>query len=211
MLNIQMSATEPVLLAAAAMPAATPGSAGAAGQASVAMMNANRESVGSVTLRATPHGTLLHAKLENLPTGAHAFHVHETGVREPPFTSAGGQFNPGGAKHGFDSAEGMHAGNRPNIHVPDSGALEIDVLNVPPMLDASLFYEDGAAIVIHDGPDDYVSGSAGAASSRIACGVIAQWAKHRDPGSKVALNPRTDLAGRQMRQVPTPLVAQGVT
>ena len=77
-----------------------------------------------------------------------------------------------GAKHGFDSAEGMHAGDMPNIHVPDSGVLEIEVLNTLLKLDATLFDADGAAIVIHDGPDDYASDPAGAAGSRIACGVI---------------------------------------
>jgi len=40
------------------------------------------------------------------------------------------------------------------------------------MMDASLFDEDGAAIVIHEGPDDYVTDPAGAAGPRIACGVI---------------------------------------
>ena len=162
-----------ILVAAAALVAASH-TASAGEQASAAMMNANGESVGAVTLSATPHGTLLHAKLENLPAGAHAFHVHAVGVCEAPFKSAGGHFNPGGAKHGIESHEGMHAGDMPNIHVPDSGALEIEVLNTQLALDASLFDEDGASIVIHDGPDDYASDPAGAAGPRIACGVITQ-------------------------------------
>ena len=162
-----------ILVAGMAL-AATSQTASAADQASAAMMNANGESVGAVTLRETPQGTLLHAKLENLPAGAHAFHVHTVGKCEPPFKSAGGHFNPTGAKHGIDNAEGMHAGDMPNIHVPESGALEIEVLNTQLRLDASLFDEDGAAIVIHDGPDDYVSDPAGAAGPRIACGVITQ-------------------------------------
>ena len=162
-----------ILAAGFALVAATQ-TASAAEQASAAMMNAKGESVGAVTLRETPQGTLLHAKLENLPAGAHAFHVHAVGMCEPPFKSAGGHFNPGGAKHGIDSAEGMHAGDMPNIHVPESGALEIEVLNTQLHLDASLFDEDGAAIVIHEGPDDYASDPAGAAGPRIACGVITQ-------------------------------------
>ena len=173
MLNIQMPVMRPALLAAAALVVVT-GGANATEQATAAMMNANGESVGSVTLRVTGQGTLLHAKLENLPAGAHAFHVHTVGVCEPPFTSSGGHFNPGGKKHGFDSAEGMHAGDMPNIHVPDSGELEIEILNTLLMLDATLFDADGAAIVIHEGPDDYVTDPAGAAGPRIACGVITQ-------------------------------------
>ena len=162
-----------ILLAGLALVAATH-AASAAEQASAEMMNANGESVGAVTLRETPQGTLLHADLENLPAGAHAFHVHAVGVCEPPFKSAGGHFNPTGAKHGIGSAEGVHAGDMPNIHVPESGALEIEVLNTLLHLDALLFDEDGAAIVIHDGPDDYVTDPAGAAGPRIACGVITQ-------------------------------------
>ena len=66
----------------------------------------------------------------------------------------------------------MHVGDMPNIHVPESGALEIEVLNAHLMLDAVLFDDDGAAIVIHEGPDDYITDPAGAAGPRIACGVI---------------------------------------
>ena len=160
------------LLAGVALAAATFQAAGAADRARAAMANAQGESVGEVTLVQTPNGTLLHARLTGLPAGAHAFHVHTVGKCEPPFKSAGGHFNPGGHKHGLFAEGGMHAGDMPNIHVPESGALEIEVLNAQLMLDASLFDDDGAAIVIHDGPDDYRTDPAGAAGPRIACGVI---------------------------------------
>ena len=166
------SATFIGLLAGAALAAAAFQTAGAADQARAAMANANGESVGEVVLSRTPHGTLLHAKLTGLPPGAHAFHVHTVGKCEPPFKSAGGHFNPDGVKHGILAEDGVHAGDMPNIHVPESGALEIEVLNTLLMLDASLFDDDGAAIVIHDGPDDYKTDPAGAAGPRIACGVI---------------------------------------
>ena len=162
------------LLAGAALAVAAFQTADAADQARAAMANADGGSVGEVTLVQTPNGTLLHARLTGLPAGAHAFHVHAVGKCEPPFKSAGGHFNPGGEKHGIHAEEGMHVGDMPNIHVPESGALEIEVLNARLMLDASLFDDDGAAIVIHAGPDDYKSDPAGAAGSRIACGVIEQ-------------------------------------
>lgn len=166
------SATFIGLLAGAALAAVTFQTAGAADQVRAAMANANGESVGEVVLSRTPHGTLLHAKLTGLPPGAHAFHVHTVGKCEPPFKSAGGHFNPDGVKHGILAEDGVHAGDMPNIHVPESGALEIEVLNTFLMLDTSLFDDDGAAIVIHDGPDDYKTDPAGAAGPRIACGVI---------------------------------------
>ena len=162
------------LLAGAALASLTFQTAGAADRARAAMANAKGESVGEVVLSQTPHGTLLHARLTGLPAGAHAFHVHAVGKCEAPFKSAGGHFNPDGAKHGIHAEGGMHAGDMPNIHVPESGALEIEVLNARLMLDASLFDDDGAAIVIHAGPDDYKSDPAGAAGPRIACGVIAK-------------------------------------
>jgi len=155
-----------VLAALAVQPAA------ATDRARAAMKNAKGESVGEVVLRRTQHGTLLHARLSNLPTGTHAFHVHAIGKCTPPFKSAGGHFNPDGKKHGFDSSEGMHAGDMPNIHVPASGSLEIEILNTFLELGPALFDGDGAAIVIHAGPDDYRSDPAGAAGARIACGVI---------------------------------------
>ena len=163
-----------VLLASIAFAAATLQTAGAAEQAMAKLKNPKGESVGEVKLMQTPHGTLLHARFSNLPPGAHAYHVHTVGKCEPPFKSAGGHFNPGGKKHGIHAAEGLHVGDMPNIHVPASGSLEIEVLNTLLKLDSSLFDADGAAIVLHAGPDDYKSDPAGAAGARIACGVIAK-------------------------------------
>ncbi len=159
-----------LVIAGLAAAGAEPVDAAAAARAE--MRNASGESVGSVELRETPHGVLLHARLVNMPPGVHAFHVHEVGLCEPPFTSAGGHFNPEERKHGILSDDGMHAGDMPNIHVPDAGALEFEVLNTLLRLDNALFEGDGASIVIHEGADDYVSDPAGHAGPRIACGVI---------------------------------------
>lgn len=129
-------------------------------------------SVGTVALTETPNGTLLHARLAFMPAGTHAFHVHAIGKCRPPFKSAGGHFNPTDTNHGLMDADGMHAGDMPNIHVPNTGVLEIEVLNRHVSLNDALFDDDGASIVIHQGADDYKTNPAGAAGSRIACGVI---------------------------------------
>lgn len=129
-------------------------------------------SVGSVRLRQTPHGTLLHARLAFMPPGTHAYHVHGVGQCTPPFKSAGGHYNPDSSGHGILDDDGMHIGDMPNIHVPAAGVLEIEILNSRLQLDERLFDADGAALVIHEGPDDYRSDPAGAAGPRIACGVI---------------------------------------
>jgi len=151
--------------------AATPPAA-AQEQAKAEMQTRTGAPAGSVTLTESPYGTLLHARLENLPSGTHAFHVHGTGVCEGDFKSAGGHYNPRQMNHGFMDADGMHAGDMPNIHVPASGTLEVEVFNPHVNLDAMLFDADGASIVIHEGADDYASDPAGAAGPRIACGVI---------------------------------------
>ena len=146
----------------------------AADQATAILQDPDGKEVGKVTVIAVPTGILLDADLTALPPGTHAFHIHETCKCEAPdFKSAGGHFNPEEDQHGLMNQAGPHAGDMPNIHVPESGRLRIEVLNQMTNLDG-LFDEDGAAIVIHEGPDDYKSDPAGHAGARIACGVIAK-------------------------------------
>ena len=145
----------------------------AAEQATAVLMDPDGKEVGKVTLTAVPTGVLLDADLTALPPGDHAFHIHEFGKCEAPdFKSAGGHFNPEEDEHGLMNKAGPHAGDMPNIHVPESGQLRIEVLNQMVNLSRGLLDKDGSAIVIHEGADDYVSDPAGHAGDRIACGVI---------------------------------------
>ena len=75
--------------------------AGTAEMASATLKNADGETVGTMSLKATPNGTLVHAMFTKLTPGVHAFHVHSIGKCVPPFTSAGGHYNPHGMKHGL--------------------------------------------------------------------------------------------------------------
>ena len=113
--------------------------------------------------------------LKGLPAGEHAFHIHAVGKCEPPFTTAGGHFNPGNKKHGLHSAEGHHAGDMPNLVIPASGSTTVEVLNAAVTLEKgkpnSLIREGGTSIVVHEGKDDYKSDPAGDAGGRAACGV----------------------------------------
>lgn len=135
------------------------------------LQNQQGQPVGEVTFTETPNGTLIEGTLSNLPPGEHAFHVHEVGLCEPPFKSAGGHFNPAGRRHGVLAAEGKHAGDLPNLFVAADGTLRFNYfahgLTVRSMQDAN-----GSAVVIHAGADDYQSDPAGNAGDRIACGVV---------------------------------------
>lgn len=140
------------------------------------LMDAEGKSVGAVELRETPFGVLMKVKVSGIPAGVHAIHFHEKGKCEPPFDSAGGHYNPDSAQHGLMNEQGPHVGDMPNLHVGTGGNLEVEVLN--PMVtltkdaENTLLDEDGSALIIHAGPDDYVSDPAGNAGGRILCGVV---------------------------------------
>lgn len=148
----------------------------AAQTATAPLKNAEGKEVGSVNLTQTSQGVLINVSVKGLPPGDHAFHVHAAGKCEPPFTSAGGHFNPANKKHGMLSADGQHAGDMPNLHIPQSGDLTVEVLNVNITLEKgkpnSVFDADGSAVVVHAGSDDYKTDPTGEAGGRIACGVI---------------------------------------
>ena len=167
--RLRLGCLAAVLFVAPALPAA-------AQTASAALKGTDGKAIGSVNLIQTPHGVLINVSVKGLPPGEHAFHVHAVGKCEAPFTSAGGHFNPTNKKHGMMAAEGYHAGDMPNLHVPQSGDLTVETVNANITLDKgkpnSVFDGDGSAIVIHAGSDDYKTDPAGDAGGRIACGVI---------------------------------------
>lgn len=171
-----MRALAPVSLAAivliAAPAAANPDTANTA---EVHLLNASNESVGQATLRDTPNGVLVELDLKNLPPGQHAFHIHEHGQCKPPFETAGGHMNPSGRHHGFEAATGPHAGDLPNLIVPESGTVRAELLARDVRLGdgtKGLMDTDGSAFVIHEKADDHRTDPAGDAGGRIACGVV---------------------------------------
>jgi Cu-Zn family superoxide dismutase len=149
--------------------------ASAADQATAVLKDADGKEVGKVTLIAVPTGVLLAVDLTAMPPGDHGFHIHGIGKCEAPsFKSAGGHYNPEEDEHGLLNDAGPHAGDMPNIHVPASGKLRVEVLNQSVNLGLGLLGGKGTAIVIHQGADDYISNPAGDAGPRIACGVISE-------------------------------------
>ena len=148
----------------------------AAQSAKASLKDAAGKDVGSAALMQTPAGVLIKLSVNGLPAGEHAFHVHGVGKCEPPFTTAGSHFNPGGKKHGIMAADGHHAGDLPNLHIPASGELIVEVLNAAVTLEKdkanTLFGPQGTSLIIHAGKDDYKTDPTGEAGGRIACGVV---------------------------------------
>jgi Cu-Zn family superoxide dismutase len=142
------------------------------------------ESVGAVKLLQKGAKVEVRADLHGLPAGFHGFHVHAVGECVPPFTSAGGHYNPTGDVHGD------HAGDMPVLLVNEDGTAQAqfttDRFTVRGLVD-----EDGSAIIVHEAPDNFantpdryhshtedvfgpdsVTLAVGDAGGRLACGVI---------------------------------------
>ncbi|MBK1622742.1 superoxide dismutase family protein [Afifella marina] len=135
--------------------------------------------IGEAHLTDTPNGVLVQVVINEgaLKPGEHALHFHETGdcSDAPDFKKSGGHYNPTDAKHGIMTEGGMHAGDMPNFEVVDGQATNIDVFNTRVRFnegDAPLMDDDGSALMIHAGADDYTSQPSGDAGSRVGCMVI---------------------------------------
>ena len=166
---VSSPAPTPAVGAPAAEPVAIPV------EATAGLVDATNKLVGSVNFTDTPAGVLVIGTVRGLGIGAHGIHLHTVGACDPPgFTSAGGHFNPEGAKHGFRNPAGHHAGDMPNIVTQAAGVhgFQFVVAGVKLNGRGGLLDSDGAAIVIHSGADDYMTDPSGNSGARLACGVI---------------------------------------
>ena len=118
---------------------------------------------------------------DKLTPGRHGFHIHETGKTgcTPPFTSAGGHFDPGPAGNPDpDVNHPYHTGDLPNLIVDSAGVGTLDAttsritLSPGPL---SILDQDGSVFIVHGEPDQGISGAPKSGVSggpRVACGVI---------------------------------------
>jgi Cu-Zn family superoxide dismutase len=137
------------------------------------LINASGQPIGTVTQAQTSGGVTLAILASGLPHGLHGLHVHAVGrCDSPKFESAGSHWNPASRKHGLSNPAGPHAGDLPNISASSSGVARETVVLAHASL-AELGDADGSALVIHAGPDDYMTDPSGNSGGRIACAVLA--------------------------------------
>ena len=162
----------------------TGGAQAVAQSAKANLRDTSGATVGHVRLIQVGGAVVVRAEVRGVSPGFHGFHVHAVGECIPPFTSAGGHYNPDATAHGD------HAGDMPSLLVMDDGTasirFETDGFAVTELFDA-----DGSAIIVHADRDNFaniptryhshtedVFGpdsatlATGDAGGRFACGVI---------------------------------------
>lgn len=137
----------------------------------IPLTDASGEVIGQVRILEGERATILEIHATRLDPGPHGVHVHASGVCEPPFTSAGSHVGLDEAAHGFQAPEGPHAGDLPNLFAArgSEGTRAHFRLALPA---SALADADGSSLVVHAGPDDYLTDPAGASGSRVACAVL---------------------------------------
>lgn len=149
------------------------GSPVAGGARAVAMLKtATGADSGRATATEVAGGIRYTLDVKGLPVGTHGAHIHTIGRCDAPdFTTAGGHWNPTAMKHGSMNPQGPHEGDLPNLIVDSAGRGTIG-MTVPGATMAQMLDADGAAIVVHAGPDDLMTDPSGNSGGRIACGVF---------------------------------------
>lgn len=141
--------------------------------ATAPLMTPDGTVIGRATAREVEGGLRVTIETSGLTPGLHGAHIHATGLCEAPgFTTAGGHWNPLGTQHGSMNPAGPHEGDLPNLIVGTDkrGTL---AATIPGGTFAGLLDSDGAAMVIHAGPDDLKTDPSGNSGARLACGVFA--------------------------------------
>lgn len=131
---------------------------------------------GEVIIGEGDGGLIVKIEAQGLEPGPRGVHIHEVGKCEgPDFASAGGHWNPTKHEHGFDNPNGAHMGDFFNLEIGEDGTGSVEArIEGASLQDGAnaLMDADGAAFVIHAGPDDLKTDPSGESGGRIACGVF---------------------------------------
>jgi len=162
----------------AAAPAAAPAAVARAGGSFV---NRDGRQIGTVAMVEGPRGVSINIVLNEgaLPAGRKGIHIHSVGTcsdNAAGFVASGAHLGAPGLAHGLLNATGDY-GDLPNLIVNRDGSVEVEMFSTLVSVGGvsgrgTLLDNDGAAIVIHQNPDDHTSQPIGGAGPRIACAVI---------------------------------------
>lgn len=140
--------------------------------ANAVLMTATGAAVGRATATEVAGGIRFTVDAKAMPAGTHGVHVHTTGRCDAPdFVTAGGHWNPTAMKHGTMNPQGPHEGDLPNLIIGTDGRGTVGVTIAGATM-AGLLDADGAAFIVHAGPDDMMTDPSGNSGGRIACGVF---------------------------------------
>jgi superoxide dismutase, Cu-Zn family len=151
--------------------------------AKATLRDADGKRVGRVVLAQRGDRAVVDVQAYKLAPGFHGFHVHETGVCEPPFESAGGHLALEGQVHDD------HTGDLPVLQVGADGRA-YQLTTTDRFRVGDLFDLDGSAVIVHANPDNFANIperyrsangqpgpdaetlEAGDSGARVACGVV---------------------------------------
>lgn len=176
MKNLAFGAAALALLAAGCAPATGAGGPDAAA-ATVRLVNAQGQPVGSAVLTEAEDGVRVNVNVRGMPPGQHGLHFHQNGTCDAPdFTSAGPHYNPTSRQHGMQNPQGPHAGDLPNLTVGANGQGELETVKEGVSLRRAnpLFKQGGTSLIVHATADDMRTDPSGNSGARIACGVITE-------------------------------------
>ena len=115
------------------------------------------------------------AKLAGLKPGIHAIHIHEkSDCSAADGSSAGGHWNPTFKKHGKLEDGEAHKGDIGNFTTDEFGNGSISFTTSEWCIGCDDKTKDivGKSLIVHQGPDDYVSQPSGNSGARVACSAI---------------------------------------
>ena len=139
------------------------------------LIDASGKEIGRVEMGEDANGVTLRLTAEGLPAGTHGVHLHEKGICDPPFESAGAHWNPMSKQHGRDNPMGAHLGDLDNMDAAAGSAVEKSFTIAGASIggDANQLADaDGMSLVIHADRDDYKTDPSGNSGDRIACAVL---------------------------------------
>lgn len=115
------------------------------------------------------------ASFKGLKPGIHAIHIHEKAdCSTEDASSAGGHWNPTFNKHGKLGVGKVHKGDIGNFKTDDLGNGTVSITTSEWCIGCGDTTKDvlGKSLIVHQGPDDYVTQPSGNSGARVACSAI---------------------------------------